>query len=136
MHIQTPAHAIMDSNGYYYYRSEYMTDVAILAKEWDGIKVPSGTVVCVQGKRRYRLADDGNWVRLDDSGRDALLMVNDAEPRVIKKVKHNLEFKINADGAVSVYGLKRMPVTLYAESWKCLLLDHVDELRDFLRDHM
>jgi hypothetical protein len=122
----------MDSNGYYYYRSEYITDVAFLAKEWCVNNTPIGTVASVQGKRRYRLADDGNWVRLDDSGRDALLMVNDVEPRPIKQVKHNLEFRINADGAVSVYGLKRMPVTLYAESWKCLLLDQADELRDFL----
>jgi len=33
----------------------------------------------------------------------------------------NLTAKVSAKGAVSVYGLQRFPVTLYAEQWEALL---------------
>ena len=38
------------------------------------------------------------------------------------------------EGAVSLYGLQRMPVTLYVEQWG-RLLDYADELRAFLKEH-
>jgi hypothetical protein len=42
--------------------------------------------------------------------------------------------KVSAKGAVSVYGLQRMPVTLYVEQWN-RLLDFSDDLRGFLAEH-
>jgi hypothetical protein len=42
--------------------------------------------------------------------------------------------KVSAKGAVSVYGLQRMPVTLYVEQWT-RLLEFADDLREFLKDH-
>ncbi len=42
--------------------------------------------------------------------------------------------KVSAKGAVSVYGLQRMPVTLYVEQWN-RLLDFADQLRSFLAEH-
>lgn len=42
--------------------------------------------------------------------------------------------KVSEKGAVSVYGLQRMPVTLYVEQWE-RLLDFADEVRSFLRDN-
>jgi hypothetical protein len=42
--------------------------------------------------------------------------------------------KVSAKGAVSVYGLQRMPVTLYVEQWE-RLLGFADELRTFLKQH-
>jgi hypothetical protein len=42
--------------------------------------------------------------------------------------------KVSAKGAVSVYGLQRMPVTLYVEQWN-RLLDFSDQLRSFLAEH-
>ena len=33
----------------------------------------------------------------------------------------NLTAKVSAKGAVSVYGLQRFPVTLYAEQWEGLI---------------
>ena len=39
--------------------------------------------------------------------------------------------KGSAGGAVSVYGLGRFPVTLYAQQWE-KLLGMADEIRDFL----
>ncbi|MFN0050842.1 MAG: hypothetical protein ACKV0T_01540 [Planctomycetales bacterium] len=42
--------------------------------------------------------------------------------------------KVSEKGAVSVYGLQRMPVTLYVEQWE-RLLTFGDEIRQFLKDN-
>jgi hypothetical protein len=42
--------------------------------------------------------------------------------------------KVSAKGGVSLYGLQRMPVTLYVEQWD-RLLNFADELREFLKEH-
>ena len=42
--------------------------------------------------------------------------------------------KVSAKGGASLYGLQRMPVTLYVEQWE-RLLNFADELRDFLKEH-
>ena len=46
----------------------------------------------------------------------------------------SLYCKVSQKGAVSVYGLQRMPVTLYVEQWE-RLLDFGDEIRKFLQEH-
>ena len=42
--------------------------------------------------------------------------------------------KVSTKGAMSVYGLQRMPVTLYVEQWN-RLLDFSDNLRQFIKEH-
>ena len=42
--------------------------------------------------------------------------------------------KVSPKGAVSLYGLQRMPVTLYVEQWERLLA-FADPLRAFLKEH-
>jgi hypothetical protein len=42
--------------------------------------------------------------------------------------------KVSPKGALSVYGLQRMPVTLYVEQWN-RLLDFADNLRQFIKEH-
>jgi hypothetical protein len=42
--------------------------------------------------------------------------------------------KVSQKGAISVYGLQRMPVTLYVEQWN-RLLDFADEIRRFATEH-
>jgi hypothetical protein len=42
--------------------------------------------------------------------------------------------KVSQKGALSLYGLQRMPVTLYVEQWE-RLLGHADELRAFMKEH-
>ena len=48
--------------------------------------------------------------------------------------KGSLYCKVSEKGAVSVYGLQRMPVTLYLERWE-RLLDFADQLRQFMKEH-
>jgi hypothetical protein len=42
--------------------------------------------------------------------------------------------KVSQKGALSVYGLQRMPVTLYVEQWE-RLLDFSDEIREFIKEN-
>ena len=45
-----------------------------------------------------------------------------------------LSCKVSPKGAVSVYGLQRMPVTLYADQWH-RLLEFAPNIRDFIQQH-
>ena len=51
-----------------------------------------------------------------------------------KRPRGTLYCKVSQKGAVSVYGLQRMPVTLYVEQWD-RLLNFGDELRQFIAEH-
>jgi hypothetical protein len=42
--------------------------------------------------------------------------------------------KVSPKGGMSLYGLQRMPVTLYIEQWERLLA-FADDLRAFLKEH-
>src|SRR5215813_10943509 len=48
--------------------------------------------------------------------------------------KGSLFCKVSEKGAISVYGLQRMPVTLYVEQWE-RLLDFADQIRTFMKEH-
>lgn len=63
-----------------------------------------------------------------DEGLKMLEQLEEKKPRGV------LYCKVSQKGAVSVYGLQRMPVTLYVEQWN-RLLDFSDELRKFIADH-
>lgn len=61
---------------------------------------------------------------------EASKMLADSEP----PKRGSLYCKVSPKGAMSLYGLQRMPVTLYVEQWQ-RLLDFSDELRAFLKEH-
>lgn len=50
------------------------------------------------------------------------------------KPRGTLYCKVSEKGALSVYGLQRMPVTLYVEQWD-RLLGFTDDLRAFIKDN-
>jgi hypothetical protein len=56
------------------------------------------------------------------------------QEKVRTRQRRAVDFKVSEKGAVSVYGLGRFPVTLYYEQW-VRLLDHVDQLREFLEEN-
>jgi hypothetical protein len=64
------------------------------------------------------------------SAEDADRLLGEMEP----PKRGQLYCKVSAKGAVSVYGLQRMPVTLYVEQWERLLA-YADELHKFLKEH-
>lgn len=53
---------------------------------------------------------------------------------MLHRVDRGLYCKVSRRGAVSLYGLQRLPVTLYADQWR-RLLDFGDEMRKFLAEH-
>jgi hypothetical protein len=56
-------------------------------------------------------------------------MLADLEPK-----RGSLYCKVSEKGAVSVYGLQRMPVTLYLEQW-ARLLDFGEDIRQFIKEN-
>ena len=48
--------------------------------------------------------------------------------------KGSLYCKVSEKCGLSVYGLQRMPVTLYIEQWQ-RLLDYAEEIRKFMKEH-
>ena len=60
----------------------------------------------------------------------ATRLLEEAEPQR----RGVLYCKVSAKGALSVYGLQRMPVTLYVEQWTRLLA-FADDLKAFLTEH-
>ncbi len=52
----------------------------------------------------------------------------------VDEPRRGLYCKVSQKGAVSVYGLQRMPVTLYVEQWERLLA-YADEIRAFVAEH-
>jgi len=45
-----------------------------------------------------------------------------------------LTLKVSQKGGVSLYGIRRFPITFYQEEW-IKILDMDPEIRDFLRQH-
>lgn len=60
---------------------------------------------------------------------EASKLLAETEPK-----RGQLYCKVSEKGAVSVYGLQRMPVTLYVEQWE-RLLDYGDDIRRFLKEN-
>ena len=56
-------------------------------------------------------------------------LLDEAEQR-----RGSLYCKVSQKGAISVYGLQRMPVTLYVEQWE-RLLGFADDIREFIKAH-
>jgi hypothetical protein len=63
-----------------------------------------------------------------DEGLKLLAELDEKKPRGV------LYCKVSQKGAISVYGLQRMPVTLYVEQWE-RLLNYADEIRKFAAEH-
>lgn len=58
-----------------------------------------------------------------------------AENEQLKSARsRELRLQVSAKGGVSLYGLRRFPVTFYADEWE-KLLDMADDIRTFVREH-
>jgi len=58
-----------------------------------------------------------------------------AENEALKSEKKDgLRLQVSQKGAVSLYGIRRFPVTFYADEWD-LILGQSDEIRSFIRTH-
>jgi len=48
--------------------------------------------------------------------------------------KRSIHLKVSEKGAVSLYGIRRFPITFYLEEWN-RILDMGDEIRAFMAEH-
>lgn len=58
-----------------------------------------------------------------------------ANAALAAKAKPSGSIKVSAKGAVSVYGLGRFPVTLYASQWEALFARQ-EEVKQFILDNV
>ena len=61
---------------------------------------------------------------------DASKLLDEAQ----QERRGTLYCKVSQKGAISVYGLQRMPVTLYVEQWE-RLLNFGDDIRAFMQEN-
>ena len=58
-----------------------------------------------------------------------------AENEALKeKKKQGLRLQVSQKGAVSLYGIRRFPITFYADEWDTVL-SKSDDIRAFIADH-
>jgi hypothetical protein len=58
-----------------------------------------------------------------------------AENEALKSRKEReIHLKVSEKGGVSLYGIRRFPVTFYADEWDTIL-GRADEIRQFIREH-
>ena len=58
-----------------------------------------------------------------------------AENEALKAgARRGLRLQVSEKGGVSLYGIRRFPVTFYKEEWE-KILGMADEIRGFMRDH-
>lgn len=69
---------------------------------------------------------------MSNSNAALLARIAELEAEVSKaKVKKALSLKVSQKGAVSLYGMGRFPVTLYASQWE-QLLGEAEKIKEFL----
>ncbi len=58
-----------------------------------------------------------------------------AENAALKaRSNRTVRLQVSAKGGVSLYGIRRFPVTFYMEEWRTIL-DMADDIRKFIREH-
>ena len=57
-----------------------------------------------------------------------------AENENLKESKKSLRLQVSQKGAVSLYGIRRFPITFYKEEWKTVL-GMADEIKTFMEEH-
>ena len=52
-----------------------------------------------------------------------------------EKSKKDMRLQVSTKGAVSLYGIRRFPITFYKDEWETIL-GKADEIRSFLNEHV
>jgi hypothetical protein len=68
---------------------------------------------------------------MSNSNAALLARIAELEAQVAKTPKKALSLKVSQKGAVSLYGMGRFPVTLYASQWE-QLLGEAEKIKEFL----
>ena len=71
---------------------------------------------------------------IDDEERAELERLRAENEALKAKPGRSLSLKVSEKGGVSLYGLRRFPVTFYADEWE-KVLGMADDIRRFVADH-
>ena len=83
------------------------------------------------------MSNSGNVANAATLARIAELEAMQAELKALKAtVKNQVRMKVSTKGGISIYGLQRMPVTLYAEQWERIIdMCKSGDLGTFIHDN-
>ncbi len=83
------------------------------------------------------MSNSGNVANNATMARIAELEAMQAELKALKQtVKNQVRMKVSAKGGISIYGLQRMPVTLYAGQWERIIdMCKSGDLGSFIMDN-
>ena len=83
------------------------------------------------------MSNSGNVANAATLARIAELEAMQAELKALKQtVKNQVRMKVSAKGGISIYGLQRMPVTLYAGQWERIIdMCKSGDLGTFIHDN-
>ena len=70
----------------------------------------------------------------DDDLRSELARLKAENEALKAKERRGTRLQVSEKGGVSLYGMRRFPVTFYREEWE-RILDMTDEIRAFIRDN-
>ena len=70
----------------------------------------------------------------DEDLRDELARLRAENEALKSRETRSLRLQVSEKGAVSLYGIRRFPVTFYADEWE-QILGQADEIRAFVREH-
>ncbi|MHA7836107.1 MAG: hypothetical protein ACX98W_01455 [bacterium] len=70
----------------------------------------------------------------EDEMRERLKQLEDENARLRQRAAGALDLRVSQKGGVSLYGLRRFPITFYKEEW-LNILDMADQIRAFIVEH-
>ena len=70
----------------------------------------------------------------DDELRRELERLKAENEALRSKERRGTRLQVSEKGGVSLYGMRRFPITFYREEWE-RILDMADEIRAFIREH-
>ncbi len=70
----------------------------------------------------------------DDEMRHELERLRAENEALKAKEKRGTRLQVSEKGGVSLYGMRRFPITFYKEEWE-RILEMADEIRAFMRDN-
>jgi hypothetical protein len=70
----------------------------------------------------------------DDDLRNELARLKAENEALKAKERRGVRLQVSEKGGVSLYGMRRFPVTFYREEWE-RILDMADEIRAFIREN-
>lgn len=83
------------------------------------------------------MSNSGNVANAATMARIAELEAMQAELKALKQtIKNQVRMKVSTKGAISIYGLQRMPVTLYAGQWERIIdMCKSGDIETFIHDN-